>query len=86
MPEISRFLGIVITMYHGDHGPPHFHARYSGCHAAFSIDSIRLLWGNLPPRVVGLVLEWAVLHRMELIENWDLARRAVAPRPIEPLE
>ena len=28
MPEISRFYGIVITMYWNDHNPPHFHARY----------------------------------------------------------
>jgi hypothetical protein len=30
MPYISRFFGIVIAMYHDDHQPPHFHARYSG--------------------------------------------------------
>jgi hypothetical protein len=28
MPEISRFLGIVIAMYYRDHAPPHFHAIY----------------------------------------------------------
>ena len=28
MPEISRFYGIVIKMYFGDHQPPHFHAEY----------------------------------------------------------
>jgi hypothetical protein len=27
MPEICRFLGIVITMYFNDHAPPHFHVR-----------------------------------------------------------
>ncbi|WP_375502311.1 DUF4160 domain-containing protein [uncultured Nostoc sp.] len=26
MPEICRFLGIIITMYYNDHPPPHFHA------------------------------------------------------------
>jgi len=24
MPEISRFYGIIIKMYFGDHNPPHF--------------------------------------------------------------
>jgi hypothetical protein len=24
MPEISRFLGIVIAMYYKEHAPPHF--------------------------------------------------------------
>ena len=28
MPEISRFMGIVIAMFYKDHSPPHFHARY----------------------------------------------------------
>jgi hypothetical protein len=29
MPELSRFYGIVIKMYFGDHAPPHFHAEYA---------------------------------------------------------
>lgn len=29
MPELSRFYGIIIYMYLGDHMPPHFHAKYS---------------------------------------------------------
>nr|VFJ54184.1 MAG: protein of unknown function (DUF4160) [Candidatus Kentron sp. DK]VFJ55728.1 MAG: protein of unknown function (DUF4160) [Candidatus Kentron sp. DK] len=28
MPEISRFLGIVIRMHFREHIPPHFHAEY----------------------------------------------------------
>ena len=28
MPEISRFLGIVIAIFPRDHPPPHFHAVY----------------------------------------------------------
>ncbi len=28
MPEISRFFGIIISMHHKDHPPPHFHTRY----------------------------------------------------------
>ena len=28
MPEICRFLGIIIRMYYRDHVPPHFHAEY----------------------------------------------------------
>jgi len=29
MPEISRFFGISIKMFYGDHAPPHFHTRYA---------------------------------------------------------
>ena len=28
MPEVSRFLGIVIQMFFDEHNPPHFHAKY----------------------------------------------------------
>ena len=28
MPELSRFLGIVVYMLYDDHRPPHFHAEY----------------------------------------------------------
>lgn len=43
MPEISRFRGIIITMYYGDparHSVPHFHARYGEYQASFTIDPV----------------------------------------------
>jgi len=29
MPELSRFYGIVIRMFHKEHQPAHFHAIYA---------------------------------------------------------
>ena len=57
MPEISRFLGIVIAMYFKEHAPPHFHAKYEEQRAAFSILDLRIIEGSLPRRVAALVLE-----------------------------
>jgi hypothetical protein len=37
MPEISRFFGITIQMYFGDHPAPHFHATYGGQTAKIQI-------------------------------------------------
>jgi hypothetical protein len=37
MPEISRFLGIVVAMFYSDHAPPHFHARYGEYEVTISI-------------------------------------------------
>jgi hypothetical protein len=85
LPEISRFLGIVIAMYFKEHSPPHFHAKYGSQRAAFSIRELRLLEGTLPPRIVSLVLEWAFQHREELLENWKRSERREALRNIEPL-
>lgn len=86
MPEISRFLGIIITMNYGDHSPPHFHARYGSHKALVAIQTLTVLEGRLPPRVLGLVVEWATLHQEELSEDWNLARQQAALFKIEPLE
>jgi hypothetical protein len=86
MPEISRFFGIVVTMYPDDHPPPHFHARYGEHAAQVGIESMVVLQGRLPPRVLGLVLEWASLHRAELQENWRRSQARERMQPIRPLE
>ena len=85
MPEISRFLGVVIAMYYNEHAPPHFHAKYGSHRAAFAIDDLQMIEGKLPHRVVSLVLEWAFLHREELKENWHRAKRREKLQKIEPL-
>ncbi len=41
---------------------------------------------SLPPRAVTLTLEWASLHRDELMEDWDLCATRQPPRKIAPLE
>jgi hypothetical protein len=86
VPEICRFFGIVIQMFYNEKHAPHFHARYGGRKAAIEIEALRILSGRLPPRVHGLVAEWATLHRDELLENWERARRGRRLRRIEPLE
>jgi hypothetical protein len=85
MPEISRFLGIIIAMYYNEHQPPHFHARYGEYRASFSIEELKIIEGSMPKRIVSLVLEWAFEHRGELKEDWDLARRKEQLKSIEPL-
>ncbi len=71
MPEISRFLGIVITMYFDEHNPPHFHVRYNEHRASVDIKTLNISAGSLPARVRGLVEEWAELHGDELLAMWE---------------
>ena len=85
MPEISRFLGIVIYMYFNEHNPPHFHAEYNEYKAAIEIDSLGLIRGKLPPKVMILVVEWAQNHQAELMENWDSIKYTGKYHKIEPL-
>ena len=86
MPEISRFFGIIITMNYNDHTPPHFHARYGADQAIIDIQTLQSLSWRLGPRVMGLVVEWALQHRDELVENWRLARESAPLKRIAPLE
>ena len=86
MPELSRFYGIVIQMYFGDHPPPHFHAIYGGNKAVVDIETLALIDGNLPPRARGLVIEWATIHQNELRQAFRRARAFEAPGRIAPLD
>ena len=85
MPEISRFLGIVIYMYFNDHNPPHFHVGYNEYEASVVIQTLGVMEGKLPARVLSLVVEWASLHQEELLENWDSIRISGRYHRIEPL-
>jgi len=86
MPEISRFYGIIIAMFYSDHNPPHFHARYGRHGVVVDINTLRILEGAVPPRALGLVIEWAAQHRQELLDDWRLARDNQPLRRIEPLQ
>lgn len=85
VPEISRFLGIVIAMYHREHGPAHFHAKYGDFEITVEIES-GVIEGQFPRRALGHVLEWYALHKDELLENWTLARDRQPLNRIPPLE
>ena len=88
MPEISRFYGIVIRMFHergGRHHVPHFHAEYQGLKASFAIDSLVILRGEFPTAQRRLVEAWAEIHRDELVNNWELLHSGRPGFKIEPL-
>ena len=85
MPELSRFLGIVIAMYYRDHAPPHFHALYGEYEVTIEITS-GLVNGDFPKRALAHVQEWRNLHKNELAEIWVLARASKPLPKIDPLE
>lgn len=85
MPRISEFYGIVIQMYHREHGVPHFHATYGDETATVGLDPIEVLEGYLPPRQRRLVLEWAGSRRNQLIRNWERAWNKETLERVEPL-
>jgi hypothetical protein len=85
MPELCRFFGIVIAMYYDDHNPAHFHATYGSERAQFSIDPPGLIKGWISPRAMALVMEWAAMHREDLLAAWEARETGHPPGKIEPL-
>ena len=89
MPELSRFLGIIIRMYaeaNAPHHTPHFHAYYQDNVAIYGLDPIELIAGELPRRQRRLVEAWAELHQSELLTDWQLLQAGQKPTPIQPLQ
>ena len=68
------------------HPPPHFHAHYAEFEATIRVEDASVLRGSLPPRALGLVVEWTTLHRDELMKNWRLAESNQILVKIDPLD
>jgi hypothetical protein len=85
MPELSRFLGIVIRMYINEHPPAHFHAEYGEYEITVEIET-GIIQGRFPRRALHAVMEWYLLHKEELMENWNAAMHKKSLSKIKPLE
>ena len=72
-------------MYFNEHNPPHFHVQYNEHKASIRIETLGVMEGKLPSKVLGLVVEWAEDHQSELMENWDSMKESGDYRKIEPL-
>jgi len=85
MPEICRFFGIIIYIFYNEHQPPHLHAIYGEYEVLITIEGLSILSGDLPPRALGLVIEWASLHQEDLKKAWNQALNHQKINKIEPL-
>ena len=85
MPELSRFFGIVVYMYHREHVPAHFHAEYAEFEITIDIET-GAVTGRFPRRALNLVMEWYSLHKDQLAADWALAQAKLPLKAIEPLE
>ena len=84
MPTISMFYGVLVRMYYDDHNPPHFHAFYGKYKARFDFDG-KLLEGNMPVKQEKMIAAWSVIHRDELLADWELAKNGETLFNITPL-
>jgi hypothetical protein len=87
MPEICRFLGLLIKIQYRDHCPPHIHVWYGRRdRATIDISDVSVMRGKLPRPQLTCVLAWVYLHQQELLLDWDRAARGERPERIAPLE
>lgn len=85
MPELCRFLGIVIFMNFNEHNPPHFHARYGDFEIIVEINS-GIVEGKFPKRALSMVIEWYEIYKDDLLHDWELIRTTGEFNKIPPLE
>ncbi len=86
MPEICRFLGMVIRMFINEHPPAHYHVKYNDYEATVSIETGEIADGELPKRLRTVLKEWTELRRGELLDNWQRARNHDIIVPVKPPE
>jgi hypothetical protein len=72
-------------MLFDDHQPPHFHAVYGEYTVTVGIED-GVVDGRFPRRALNAVMEWYIMHKQELHENWNLAEKHQPLKKVEPLE
>lgn len=72
-------------MYFREHAPAHFHAEYGDYEMTVDIET-GVMTGKFPRRALNAVMEWSILHKDELMANWEAARNRKPLSKIEPLE
>ena len=73
-------------MYWDDHEPPQFHATYGEYEILIKITDLSVYAGGFPSRAFGLLMEWASMHRQELITNWQIMKQNLPLNKIDPLK
>jgi hypothetical protein len=69
---VERVGGLSIIIWADEHPPPHFHVRYQGEDASFSIlDCSRLEGGRGLERYDGRIRAWRAKNQSVLIEKWN---------------
>ena len=89
MPIISQFYGIIIRIFYKDtqkHHGAHLHVEYNEYSAVYSINSIEILEGYMPPKQNRMVIAWMEIHKEELIALWKISQDDGEFFKIEPLK
>jgi len=69
-----------------DHNPPHFHAEYEWREVQIHIEDMRILKWWISPKATSLVVERALEHKDELMQNWEIMETQWVLQKIDPLQ
>jgi hypothetical protein len=89
MAAISMFYGLIIYLYNFDnirHHIPHIHVKYQGDWAVLSIEEGEIIEGELKKEKLRLVQAWMLIHKEDLLADWELAKSGQQVFKIEPLK
>ena len=50
------------------------------------IHALVIIGGRMPPRALGMIVEWGAQHRKELLDLWELAANGQSLYKLPPLE
>ncbi len=71
MATLVRFPKAKLTMYAGDHNPPHFHVLVNdGSEALVDLATLQVMGGSVRPAVLKEVLAWASQNVALLATKW----------------
>lgn len=71
MPTLARLAQSTVTMYAGDHLPPHFHVRMNdGREVLIEIATLEVLRGSVSKRELAEAVAWAEANRDALAAKW----------------
>jgi len=71
MPTLIRLAKSKLTMYAGDHNPPHFHVlAHDGSEAWVEVATLQVIHGDVRPNVLKEALAWASQNAALLSKRW----------------
>jgi hypothetical protein len=86
MAAISMFYGLIVYLYQYDNIRHHIHVKYQGEWAVFSILDGEIIEGKLKSEKIKLVQAWILIHKEDLLADWELAKEGQPIFKIEPLK
>ncbi|MFY9260970.1 MAG: DUF4160 domain-containing protein [Gallionella sp.] len=78
----------MLRLYQFDnkqHHAPHIHAEHQGDKAVYLLETGERIAGTMPINKERLIQAWLLIHKEDLLIDWELALNGEVPFRIDPL-